>query len=399
VVRAELHPGRGGPESLSIDTGEVYGSLEAADLDGDGWLDLAGARYAGSRALVTILGPGGKVKSGAAMSTGSLPAAVGLGRLDRHGDLDLLVPCAGSSNLAIYHGKGDGSFAPARFFPSISRPKDIALGDLDGDGLLDAALISTEEVGVHFGNESGDVLEPLSLDRSPKRRFVGLALADLSGDGVHDVVALEKRQGLLLFRSAGGRRFEERDLIRLSSIAFGLAVGDLDGDGLADPTVTTFSNSLNGDQGSVEIYLNRGGGFPLRAAYVLPFVPIGHRLADLDLDGALDVVAFDSESAFLLFGNSTTAPVELFRRGDADGDGAVELNDAIAVLSRLFLGGDPPACPDGADANDDGEVNLTDPITLLNRLFLGAAPLPPPGPGGCGEDPTADALAACAARC
>jgi len=101
----------------------------------------------------------------------------------------------------------------------------------------------------------------------------------------------------------------------------------------------------------------------------------------------------------VLFGNTAPGPAELFRRGDVDGDGAVELPDAIAILDRLFLGGEPPGCPDAADANDDGELDLSDPITILSRLFLGGEPLPPPGPIDCGPDPTADALPACAQRC
>jgi ELWxxDGT repeat protein len=80
-----------------------------------------------------------------------------------------------------------------------------------------------------------------------------------------------------------------------------------------------------------------------------------------------------------------------FRRGEASGDGVVNLTDAIAVLGYLFAGGPPPACDDAADADDDGRLDITDPIALLLHLFSGGAP-PPPPQADCGPDPSADGL-------
>src|SRR6185295_7166579 len=98
---------------------------------------------------------------------------------------------------------------------------------------------------------------------------------------------------------------------------------------------------------------------------------------------------------------STGVPPEpFFRRGDVDGNGAVELNDTIQVLNRLFLAGAyDQDCEDAADADDDGQVLLTDAIVVLNYLFL-AGPAPAaPGPLGCGPDPTADSLPECHPTC
>lgn len=81
-----------------------------------------------------------------------------------------------------------------------------------------------------------------------------------------------------------------------------------------------------------------------------------------------------------------------FNRGDVNIDGAINIADAIALLSHLF-GGDPaPACPDAADSNDDGHLDIADAIALLSHLFGGSGPLPDPF-GECGVDPTADELA------
>ena len=80
-----------------------------------------------------------------------------------------------------------------------------------------------------------------------------------------------------------------------------------------------------------------------------------------------------------------------FRRGDADGDGATTIGDAISLLGVLFGPADPLPCDDASDANDDGTINIADAIRILQYLFAGALPPPAPFPD-CGPDPTPDAL-------
>lgn len=77
-----------------------------------------------------------------------------------------------------------------------------------------------------------------------------------------------------------------------------------------------------------------------------------------------------------------------FRRGDANGDGKVDLSDGIATLAFLFNAGERPGCDDAADADDSGDLDLSDGIYTFRYLFLGGAPPPPPGPFACGEDPS-----------
>ena len=85
-------------------------------------------------------------------------------------------------------------------------------------------------------------------------------------------------------------------------------------------------------------------------------------------------------------------PAPQFERGDSNGDGGVDIGDAIWSLSYLFTGGRAPPCFDAADANDTGKLDLSDPIFELNFLFLGGREPPSPGTGACGPDPTEDQL-------
>jgi IPT/TIG domain len=79
-----------------------------------------------------------------------------------------------------------------------------------------------------------------------------------------------------------------------------------------------------------------------------------------------------------------------FTRGDADGNGSLEITDGIAILAYLFQGGSTD-CREALDVNDDGELEITDGINLLDFLFQGG--IRPPEPFRVkGIDPTPDAL-------
>ncbi len=79
-----------------------------------------------------------------------------------------------------------------------------------------------------------------------------------------------------------------------------------------------------------------------------------------------------------------------FLRGDANGDGAVHVTDAVVVLEAL-LGTMTPACDSALDANDDAVVEISDAIYLLAYLFQFGPPPPAPFPTP-GIDTTVDAL-------
>lgn len=74
-----------------------------------------------------------------------------------------------------------------------------------------------------------------------------------------------------------------------------------------------------------------------------------------------------------------------FRRGDSNGDGAIDLSDAVHVLSWLFTDGGTPACLEAADADGSDSIDLTDAVYLLTYLFLSGQEPPAPGPITCGQ--------------
>jgi hypothetical protein len=82
-----------------------------------------------------------------------------------------------------------------------------------------------------------------------------------------------------------------------------------------------------------------------------------------------------------------------FIRGDATGDGKVDISDAVRILSGLFLGGDAPSCVAASNTNGDDGADISDAVYLLGYLFLGGPSPVNPFPGcGLGVLPVDEAM-------
>jgi hypothetical protein len=129
-------------------------------------------------------------------------------------------------------------------------------------------------------------------------------------------------------------------------------------------------------------YENGGAWPPMRPGYSL-------ELAEVAADSDNDAGSVWRLSATK--GGTPGVAFTSFLRGDADGNGTVNLADAVHVLSFLFRRGQPPGCLDAADSDDSGAVNVTDGVYLLNHLLRGGPPPPEPYPTA-GMDLTWDSL-------
>ena len=57
--------------------------------------------------------------------------------------------------------------------------------------------------------------------------------------------------------------------------------------------------------------------------------------------------------------------------GDADGDGAISVADAVYVINYVFKGGPAPRPLQAGDANCGGSTDLADAVYLINYIFKG----------------------------
>ncbi len=233
-----------------------------------------------------------------------------LGDLDGDGDLDLLVgtkldPIAGDSGRLTTF-MNDGTATAPRFRQGDSVPMAgahnlaPALGDLDGDGDLDM-LLGTWNHDVLWYRNDGTPKAPRWVpdpDRTivpPRASNVVPTLVDIDTDGDLDLFLGAANGVVLFYRNTGSPKQPVFSLVteRLDNVKAGRrsvpAFLDINGDGLLDLLVGQEANP-------VLAYLNIGTrtepAFSLHTGFALELSHMASlRLADLDGDGRIDVLA------------------------------------------------------------------------------------------------------------
>jgi hypothetical protein len=384
------------------------GSLVApGDFDGDGDLDLAGGSP-GFQSLVVILQSDRRAfVEGAVLVLDE--GMTGLCSADFDGDGRADVAAAGASgDLHLAPGRADGTIGPARRTAAGLGPGALTAADMDRDGAVDIACILENDAPGVLWNEGGasfTKLEGLSATGGAR----SVATGDLDGDGDLDMAVFGPMR-IVVFLQTGRRTFVSTGDAGSSGLT-ALISADFDGDGL-DDLITAHAVQPVSPANGVELHRSWGDGVfdPASSFQLLSGNGFATLAAlDIDADGGMELVAGlerpSRVKAFILRmsgsppasrdrnrnGRPDECEAGAFRRGDADGDGVLNLADAVFSLRALFQGGPAPGCTEAADTDNDGAVNVSDPIAILEHLFRGgppsAAPGPPPGPCGLDTDP------------
>ncbi len=213
--------GAGGVNTLGVDLGDV-------DRDGD--LDAVLANYdalEGARNSVCLGDGAGGFDCTDVSSTLDSTTGVALGDVDRDGDLDALFsshpnPNHGRSSVCL--GDGSGGFACSDLGSISVFATRLALGDVDGDGDLDAVLPTGGGDWLCRGDGTGgftcEVLDPAPIDTWEA------GIVDIDRDGDLDVVFAsiqgDRANRLCLGDGTGG--FACSDLGAAADKSHGLAV-------------------------------------------------------------------------------------------------------------------------------------------------------------------------------
>jgi hypothetical protein len=388
---------------LAADAGRAA-SLAAGDIDGDGDLDfIFGSQD--TRLLQAALQSGMRAFSrGPDTPLPESPVTMVSADLDGDGLADAAA-ATGSGGILILPGRGDGALGPERSGPQGVARHFIAAADVDGDGARDlAAILSSGAPAVFWNRGDGSFEGGTELGSAFFHRT--LAIEDVDTDGDLDVAAGDAGN-VIIFRQVGRRAFERGAHIRGLDLQ-ALAAADLDRDGHADIAVAQGGVFEAG----IAIHLQNGEGVFEAVNAISPEGGFGAMVAaDFDGAGGTDLAAtfcrFCALPGRVILLRNLTVPAASrdanddgrpdecdsggFRRGDSDGDGALDLADAVFTLRALFQGGQDLGCAEAADLDNDGSINVTDPISVLEFLFRGgpppAAPGPPPGPCGLDTDP------------
>jgi len=210
--------------------------MTAADLDGDGDIDLAVVGK-GDPDLVLLRNEGRFIREFVA-DLGAGDKVVKSGNIDRDGDVDLVVSNVGTETLYVLRNQGTGTFDVETVdlpFPTGNDIGWLELGDFDADGDLDIALAKWQGAYVWlFPNDgTGSFRQPDSFMVGSRSR--GLAAADSDGDGTADLASANRGDETVSVLWNDGAGLAEPALAYPAGDgAAAVEAADVNGDGLDD---------------------------------------------------------------------------------------------------------------------------------------------------------------------
>ncbi len=329
------------PQHFAAGLGPV--SVALGDVNGDSVLDMAVANDGDSEAsgeVSVLLGNGdGSFQTQQRVAAGYQPFSVALGDVNGDRLLDLAVANVGSEDVSVLLGNGDGSFQPQQRFAAGDFPRSVALGDLSGDSILDLVVANgRNDVSVLLGNGDGSFQDPQRFDAGGGPN--SMALGDVDGDGLLDLAVtnfLSNDVSVLLGNGDGS--FQPRQRFATGDSPSSVTLGDVNGDRLPDLAV---ANRRSGD---VSVLIGNGdGSFQSQQRFPAGDQPRSVALADLNGDSVLDL-AFANSGSYV---GSGDVAVLL-----GNGDGSFQVPQLFAAggfssLSSVVLG----------DVNGDGVLDI-----------------------------------------
>lgn len=187
--RVYLNDGRAGftlARRLGEEEAGSY-AVPLADFDGDGDLDVAVGNDR-TRNLVFLNDGAGRFTAGATFGTPSSTRSLTLADLDGDGQTDILVVNRGRQNF-VYYGNGSGAFgAGVPFGAGDDSTIDVAAADLDGDGDLDLVLANRDGGANTIHWNDGGSLGRVSGYGTGSDETRGAAVGDVDGDDRPDIV-------------------------------------------------------------------------------------------------------------------------------------------------------------------------------------------------------------------
>jgi hypothetical protein len=326
-------------------------SVAVAEFNGDGKLDLAVVNL-GSNNVSILMGDGfGGFGPPTQVPVNPEPSEVATGDFNKDGKTDLVVGYIFFRPASVLLGNGDGTFSGPTAIGNSANSSDLAVADFNNDGNPDIAISSAGDQMILLGNGIGSfTTNAISVGSGA----TSVAAGDLNGDGIQDAAFTADGAGnwkvaIVLGNAAG--TFSVNASFTLDQAPTGIAIGNFNADTQPDLLL-----SVDWFEPRVMLFVNQGNNnFTLSTQFFAGREPRDVIAGDFNGDGKLDAAASltGANSVMIALGNglgSFSAPTFFgagiqpwsIASGDFNADNKLDLvtsDDPANSLAPFATGG------------------------------------------------------------
>jgi hypothetical protein len=394
-------------------------SVIAADVNGDGKTDLISVNIDNTLTVLTNNGSGGFAPAhtytvGSYSHDADVPLLSQVTAADVNGDgkIDLICVNHGGNTLTVLTNNGNGNFGSNATYAVGSRPVSVTAADVNGDGKVDLICVNygddTLSVLTNNGGGKFTLASTPNADAAPPMGTCSVTAADVNGDGKVDLICANVGYNTLtVLTNNGSGGFVYSSTYTFTSPPYSgpcpssIAVVDVNGDGKPDLICAVpFS-----DYGSVLAVLtnNGSGGFVFATNYAVGDTGIlwTFTAADVNGDGKVDLIYQAGDNTLIVltnigngdFGSHATSAFggNPSAVADVNGDGKPDLicaNFGDNTLTVLFQNTFLPRAATATAVLINGFV-VTATITDAGNGYTNAPVVSIVGGGGSGAQATA----------